>query len=534
MQPGKDGYFPGMGKIAHRHAKPRRLVILQCLGLLSLLIAGQGHAGSHSEKSASGGHETPASLEELRASLRVALANLQQADQAPEERMLLGIIDAAPFGRLEPSEQHAALAATAALAFALKHTQSARELATRATAMPEASVVDWEIRARASDALDDSADALICIVQLASRWRAALSDVPDALIERTAMDAAHRDLNDPLRTMLQALYDARWRLSDGSEPSAMWLELTRLLLKQSNNDAAVDVASHITSPYVLIGMRADNRYKDVLKNHFVQSDVKKAAAAQIAQATSAMQAAPRSLRRIVSLATDLRQSRRESEALTLTVATRARLETLSPAAAPYDDIARELPWIMNTEAQVLDQLGRYDDAIAKLRQAVAASQHTDHVSHKIYLAALLCRTNHAAEALAALPGDGDSLSPYGRMQLEKVRVMAATQLGQVEDAQRALDYLRAHERVSPSTLQAALLWAGLIDEASQLLISRLQDPALRTDALQDIQQYSEPPAPPRLLEWRARLNALRERSEVRRAIKEVGNVDRYELTRLGS
>jgi hypothetical protein len=159
MQPGKDGYFPKMGDIAHRHAEPRRLVILQCLGLLSLLIYGQGHADVHSDRSASGGHETPASLEELRASVRAALANLQQADRAQEERTLLGIIDAAPFDRLEPREQHAVLAATAELAFALKHTQSARELATRATAMPEASVVDWEIRARASDALDDSADA---------------------------------------------------------------------------------------------------------------------------------------------------------------------------------------------------------------------------------------------------------------------------------------------------------------------------------------------------------------------------------------
>lgn len=73
--------------------------------------------------------------------------------------------------------------------------------------------------------------------------------------------------------------------------------------------------------------------------------------------------------------------------------------------------------------------------------------------------------------------------------------------------------------------------AGQIDEASQLLISRLQDPALRTDALRDIQQYSDPPAPPRRQEWRERLKSLRERPEVRATIQQFGSIDRYVLTR---
>ena len=462
--------------------------------------------------------------------MRGALADVDQADRSTAESTLLAIIDAAPFGQLETSEQHAVLAAAAERALALRHAQRAHELAVRATAMVEQSVVDWEIRTRAADVLDDTADALFCINQLASRWRGALKELPDKLIVRTGTQAARLHLSDPLRVMLQALYAARWRDSDGDEPSALWVELTRILLEQGERDAAADVASHITSPYVLIGMHADNRYKWVLQSQFVHADVRQAAAADVDAHTRAMQAAPRSLRRVVTLATTLRHVRRENDALILTTETLKRLDSTTTGAAGYDDASRELPWIMDARAEALAELGRYDEAVAQLQQAIAAAAHTDHVSHEINLAGVLCELGRAAEALQVLPGE-DTLSAYGRMERAKVRVMAATQLGRAQDAQEALTYLRENERDAPDALQSALLWAGQIDDASQLLISRLEDPALRTDALREVQQYSEPPAPPRRQEWLARLNILRERPDVHAAIYQVGNIDRYGLTR---
>jgi tetratricopeptide (TPR) repeat protein len=464
--------------------------------------------------------------------MRGALADLNQTDRSTADNTLLAIIDAAQFGQLETSEQHAVLAAAAERALALRHAQRAHELAVRATAMAEQSVVDWEIRARAADVLDDTADALLCINQLAGRWRGALKELPDTLIVYTGTQAARLHLNEPLRVMLQALYAIRWRDSDGTEPSALWVELTRILLEQGDRDAAADVASHITSPYFLIGIHADNRYKWVLKSQFVHADVRQAAAADVDAHTRAMQAAPRSLRRVVTLATTLRHVRRANDALILTTETLKHLDTTTPAAAGYDDAGRELPWIMDARAEALAELGRYDEAVAQLQQAIAASAHTDHVSHEINLAGLLCELGRAAEIVQVLPGD-DTLSAYGRMQRAKVRVMAATQLGRAQDVEEALTYLRENERDAPDALQSALLWAGQIDEASQLLISRLQDPALRTDALREMQQYSDPPAPPRRQEWRERLKTLRERPEVRATIQQVGSIDRYALTRLG-
>jgi len=74
-----------------------------------------------------------------------------------------------------------------------------------------------------------------------------------------------------------------------------------------------------------------------------------------------------------------------------------------------------------------------------------------------------------------------------------------------------------------------LLVAGKQDEATALLVSRLTDPDLRTDALVELQDYLEAPAPARVRRWRQQLRDLRTRSEVSKLIAAYGNIGRYPL-----
>jgi len=57
--------------------------------------------------------------------------------------------------------------------------------------------------------------------------------------------------------------------------------------------------------------------------------------------------------------------------------------------------------------------------------------------------------------------------------------------------------LQQHQTDAIETYEEALLDASTIDDAAALLISRLADPKLRSDALMVVQQYDEPPVPPR-------------------------------------
>ena len=60
-----------------------------------------------------------------------------------------------------------------------------------------------------------------------------------------------------------------------------------------------------------------------------------------------------------------------------------------------------------------------------------------------------------------------------------------------------------------------------------MLLEGLSDPDLRSDALEEVQDFVELPAPPQIVNWRMRLAALRARSDVRRSIENYGRIRRY-------
>lgn len=76
---------------------------------------------------------------------------------------------------------------------------------------------------------------------------------------------AHR-LRDPAekrprrKDFLEALYAAKWRHADGRQPSALWLELTDLLLDDRDTARAIAVARDVTAPESRVILAVEHRF----------------------------------------------------------------------------------------------------------------------------------------------------------------------------------------------------------------------------------------------------------------------------------
>lgn len=469
----------------------------------------------------------------IRRALQAALQKAQQPDAASQsDAALREVIDSPVFNTLDTSEQHLALAAAAGVALQLDQPQRAQQLVTRATDLPEQSIDDWRLRLVAATRVGDARDQVNCVATIAHRWGRALSEVSDQLILRAASDAQKAGLEDERLGMLVLLYEIRWKPSSGREPGALWRELSLLQLNKNQLDQAMDVASHITDPYDVIVMRADNRYKPLFKSEFVPHDVRKVAEDSLQQSRAAMEAAPHSLSRVVHLASALIRLRRDREALSLTDDVIRQVEpaslphVINGGVSPYTDLDSQYAWLLGVRAEALADLGRFDEAVTTQQRSIQWPGNKDLISHHINLAEVLCEFDRPQEALAVLP-QPDKASPYGRMQIELNRLTAAVEEGDVAEADGALDYLRQHQADSHRTLQRALVIAGRVDEGAALLLARLSDSVLRAEALADVQDYLEPSAPPRVLQWREQFKKLRERRDIRAAIDRVGRIDRY-------
>jgi tetratricopeptide (TPR) repeat protein len=474
----------------------------------------------------------PASIsaDALRQKLQVALADARQDNSAAMFAALQAIIAAPAFANLGTSEQHAALAEAANRASRLKRNEDAESLASRAVELPEQSIYDWRIRLSAAAAVGDTPVEVETLTKIGQLWRSELGQIPTHIILTAAADARDAQLGAARREMLVELFDVRLHAADGDEPYQLWRDLSLMLLEQGQRDHAIAVATHVTDPFDVIAMRADNRYKPLLKSGDVLHDPRKAAAAQVERLTGRMQFRPRSLDVVLALLEALMSTGQNQKALDLVSEVTRRVETTSAEATPYDDLDALYAWVLNFQSRALRRLGRFDDAVSSLRRALqwATEKKVDgRGSHALYLAALLCELDRPREALPLLPTDG--LSPYGKMQLAYVNLMIQTQLGDVAAVEGALVELREQSQHSLWTLQSALAVAGRDDEAGALLLSRLHSPQLRADALLDLQDYPEVPMTAREKEWQARWLALRERPEVRAVLAQVGKIERYPL-----
>ena len=153
------------------------------------------------------------------------------------------------------------------------------------------------------------------------------------------------------------------------------------------------------------------------------------------------------------------------------------------------------------------------------------------MSQAINLGSSYLVRNRPDDALKSLEGIdwARSLSGFGRMQLQHVRLRAYLQLGNRDEAEKVFAYLRENKIDAPDTWQEALLDWGDVDGAAALYIARLRDPEDRVSALYAAQTFKPVPRLPRQIEDVERWQKLLARPDVTAAINDVGRREQHPL-----
>ena len=122
-----------------------------------------------------------------------------------------------------------------------------------------------------------------------------------------------------------------------------------------------------------------------------------------------------------------------------------------------------------------------------------------------------------------------NMSPFGRMQLESVKLRIAVAKNDAAAIAASMDYQREHRADAIATWEDALLLCGKLDEAASLLIERLQKPAWRNAALVDMQHYADVTETPTEKLIHDRWNTVTARPDVQAAMQKVGRVERFHM-----
>jgi tetratricopeptide (TPR) repeat protein len=498
--------------------KPYRIFLLPAVLWLAACAA-----GSHAISKAA--PDSPVATQQLAEAMNlVAEKNWPQAVTA-----LRTIIEAKTFGSLSGDFKYRTLSTAGRVAFYHGPPQLGYEYFGRVIAMPQADFGDWLERLRAAAQLGNEADSVSTLTVIMQRW----PDRGRSLNPDYILKVAHEAKRLPRAAafpLLQALYDAHWKLKWDIEPSATWRDLALLLLEKHRLTDAVDVAGHVTDVYVLIAMRADRHFDAVVAANPPQFDIEAAAEREFHAFQTAAEKAPQSLELKSHVIDALLRQQHYEAALAASDAILLDIQSTNFPKKLYEDYDEQAPWFLNYRDITLERVGRWDEALAQLTAAsLMFENHESNVSQLINLGYLYCELRRPDDALAAIGGVAARTSADGTMQLEEVRLEAAEQLGDTQQVERSLQYLRLHRADAPAVYESGLIVVNQPARAAHELVARLLDPDRRQDALLEVQIFATPPGTPQDMELEARQRAMIARPEVQAAIRKVGRVASYRL-----
>jgi hypothetical protein len=118
------------------------------------------------------------------------------------------------------------------------------------------------------------------------------------------------------------------------------------------------------------------------------------------------------------------------------------------------------------------------------------------------------------------------------MVLDQIRACSYAQLKDTPAAAKAFADIKRHEEDSPAITIETALCLGDFDEAAAVVIRELNDPLLRDDALNLLQDWTEPLVLSDEERGEQRkLFALRARPDVQAAIERVGRIKSFPIWR---
>jgi len=496
--------------------------------VMSLLL-GACVAAAAESPNATPAPEIPA-VDVYRYALQRAMKQVSEDELGDAYPALLGVIRSPVFDQLSSPERHWALFVAGLVALDLDKPAEAHPLLVRACALPEADGDDWVGRLNAARFTDQREDMVVSLTRIARQWPKSLDELIYQVVTET-FSYAHQVPNSEaaLYELLDALYTAKWTFPDKIEPSFMWRELAAFELDRKQLARAREVVSRVQSGHVVISMRIDRRF-DRLRQAVPKSfDVDAAVKNELAMMRAIAQRSPRSMNAIVELTYRQLGAGLYEETLATTAEVLRKIEAAPPKEPPYDDMDKVI-WIYDNKSRALAALQRWSEAEQEVRAAADRKEDGErNVSNVINLAWFYAEAGRSDEALATLVDMGQSISSYGQMQVHGVRYAAALQKGDTEIANESLAYLVEHRKDSVDMWQWTLVIANRLDDAAAYLIERLRDPVQRAGALNDVQDYNNPPAQEQRAVWNARWRQIRDRADVRKAIDAVGRVEKFSV-----
>jgi hypothetical protein len=464
--------------------------------------------------------------------LAVKLVSEHQFAEA--EAIIQPLIHSKNFDRLPSAEQYRALLTAAKLAFTLKEPKLEYQSRVRLLALPEATGDDRMSRLNAANRLNDTAEKLASLTDLAQKNPERLDHMNYQFILRVLNDSEKQLSHGAALPLMQALYAAHWKVVWGMEPSGTWQDFALLLLEQNRLSEAIDVSTHVSDEYALISMRSDRRFDAISAANPAQFDVDAAIRKALDHFQSLAERTPKSLTPRVVVLERLLEVQRYGAALAVADGLVAEIRLHADPKQWYDDFDDRYVWILDTRSRLLRRLGRWDEGVDQLAAASwVLEKDGKNVSQVINLGELYCDLGNPKNGLDTLVRLGSDISSYGRMQEAAVRLDAAIQIGDAEQAEKWFGFIKEHRLDAPRTYEDALLRMNDLDTAAKWLIERLEDKDLRSAALLTLQQYAVPRETTRQAELRKRRREVMARPDVQAEVSKVGRVEKYNLEALG-
>jgi len=406
------------------------------------------------------------------------------------------------FQTLGPEEKYYAVWISAYCAEQRKDFLRAHEGYLVLTATELADVNAWVGRASASQNLENWDDALLALTTVAKRWPDTFKNeeylgwATGLVLHQTTGDASLRSRRIDL---MNAMFESNYTLPFGRQPSEVWLEIVADAMGRHDLARARAISKRITDNAALVQLNVDRRFDELVAAEPSLRDVLGATKRENNRLSAEVAKHPRSLELLTSYCVTLYALGDFEEILRISTSAIEKVEHAPAPAPPFDDIEAQFGWMYELRARALAALGKQGEG-AKIRESwnTAARNSPNQSSDSINLAFQMARAGNPKEALHILDGVdwANGLMPYGRMQLQGVRLDAFLQLGRKDDVETVLAWIREHQQDAPATAQTAFLLAGDLDSAAMVLRSRLENPTTRGEALASLQRFKLPPGTP--------------------------------------
>jgi tetratricopeptide (TPR) repeat protein len=454
-------------------------------------------------------------------------ANQRKSGTPAAYSLSLDLISSARFSELTTAEQHQMLAQTGTLGMKLGDLGFAHRLLVRATDLAEGVAPDWVGRSYAAYQLGDRVDSVQSLAVVAQRWPRWLPAYNPRYVDELAAWTPRSEQESRAQFELcRALFAAGWKGEGGLEPSRAWAALIRRYVERGDTQAALAVLAREHDPKQILALRVDKRFDALGDLDPARLDVASAAQRWIEERQAAVERRPDSLAALTHLSIGYVHIGRYDQALDVTTKVLTKIAAAPSPKEAFDDADAWLNWVWDSRSDALQRLGRWAEAEEAARHAAdlpeAGGANASNVSN---LAALYADLGRGDEALATLQRYSGPLTDYGHMDLEYVKLRAAVARHDEMQTRQSLEFLRDHRLDAMALYQAALVYAGRLDEAALLLITRLKDPELRTAALLDVQRYAQPRSTLLREQARQRWRQVMARPQVQTQIHQVGRIE---------